>query len=96
MGDIAQQLGAQVRFHSSLPKKLNEFAIIMTGRYWTAQYEWHAHKSLALQAGLRPEIADAIAEGRRPSGMESDDEAIYNFTNELLYTKHVSDVTFGL
>ena len=94
MGDAAQQLGAQVRFHSSLPKKLNEFAIIMTGRYWTAQYEWYAHKSLALQAGLRPEIADAVAAGKRPSGMQPDEEAIYNFTNELLVTKHVSDVTF--
>jgi hypothetical protein len=56
LGDLAQQVGAQVRFHSSLPKKLNEFAIIMTARHWTAQYEWYAHKRAALEAGLNPAI----------------------------------------
>jgi 4-carboxymuconolactone decarboxylase len=95
MGDVAQALGAQVRFHSSLPKKLNEFAIIITGRYWTAQYEWYAHKLLALQAGLKPEIIDAVGAGKRPTGMQADEEAIYNFTTELLNTKHVSDATFN-
>jgi len=94
MGDLAQQLGAQVRFHSTLPQKLNEFAIIITGRYWTAQYEWLAHKKLALTAGLKPEIVEAVAEGRRPTGMQADEEAVYNFSTELLNTKHVGDATY--
>ena len=94
MGDIAQALGAQVRYHSTLPHKLNEFAIIITGRYWTAQYEWLAHKKLALEAGLKPEIVTAVAEGKKPAGMQPDEEAIYNFTTELLNTKHVGDATF--
>src|SRR5579862_6740538 len=54
MGDIAQQLGAYIRYKTSLPHRLNEMAIIMVARQWTAQYEWYAHKSLALQAGLNP------------------------------------------
>ncbi len=94
MGDLAQELGALVRFHSTLPPKLNEFAIIITGRYWTAQYEWLAHKALALTAGLKPEIVAAVAAGKRPAGMQADEEAIYNFTTELLNTKQVSDATF--
>src|SRR5262249_53725182 len=48
MGDAVQKLGAQVRFHASLPPRLNEFAILITGRFWNAQYEWYAHKRLAL------------------------------------------------
>src|SRR5258708_28599407 len=79
IGDLAQQLGAQVRFHSSLPPKLNEFAIIITGRYWTSQYEWYAHKSLALKAGLKPAIVDSLAAGKRPADMEADEETVYNF-----------------
>ena len=66
LGDLAQQLGAQVRFHSSLPRKLNELAIIVTARHWTAQYQWYAHKRAALEAGLNPAIVDAIAGGKRP------------------------------
>jgi 4-carboxymuconolactone decarboxylase len=94
LGDLAQQLGAQVRFHSSLPRKLNEFAIIITARYWTAQYEWYAHKRAALEAGLSPAIVDAIATGKRPAAMQPDEEAIYTFSDEILKTKQVSDATF--
>jgi len=94
MGDLAQKLGAQVRFHSSLPPRLNELAIILTARYWTAQYEWRAHKAAALQAGLSPAIVDAIAAGKRPASMQPDEQALYNFGDELLKRKHVSDATF--
>ena len=52
MGDLAQQFGASMRFNPSMPRKLNEMAIIITARHWTAQYEWYAHKRAALQAGL--------------------------------------------
>jgi len=95
MGDLAQQFGASTRFKSSVPAKLNELAIIITARYWTSQYEWQAHHRAALQAGLAPAIADAIAQGRRPAGMQKDEEAVYNFCSELLKTKQVSDATFN-
>jgi len=94
MGDAAQKLGAQLRFHSVLPGKLRELAIIITARYWTAQYEWTAHHRLALQAGVSPAIADAIAAGKRPASLQPDEEIVYNFCNELLNTKQVSDTTF--
>jgi len=96
MGNIAQQFGASMRFNQSMPRKLNELAIIITGRYWTAQYEWTAHKRAALAAGLNPAIVDAIAEGRRPNGMQKDEDAVYTFCTELLNTKHVSDATFAM
>lgn len=94
MGDQAQKLGAQLRFHTSLPKKLNELAIIMTARFWTAQYEWSAHKRAALAAGLSPAIVDAIAAGQRPASMQPDEEAVYNFGTELFKTRQVSDAAF--
>jgi 4-carboxymuconolactone decarboxylase len=94
MGDLAQQLGAHIRFKTSLPHRLNEMAIIMTARLWTAQYEWYVHKGLALEAGLNPAVAEAIAEGKRPAKMQPDEEAVYNFCTELLNTRQVSDATF--
>jgi 4-carboxymuconolactone decarboxylase len=94
MGDIAQQLGARVRYHSALPSRLNEMAILLTARDWTAQYEWYAHKRLALQAGLSPAIVDAIAAGKRPAAMAKDEQALYDFQTELLRTKNVSDAAF--
>src|SRR2546428_7543975 len=94
MGDLAQQFGASMRFHSTLPKKLNEMAIIMTARYWTAQYEWNAHRAAAAQAGLNESIIQAIASGKRPAPMDADETIIYNFATELLNTKQVGDGVF--
>jgi 4-carboxymuconolactone decarboxylase len=93
-GDAAQKLGAQVRFHSSLPEKLKELAILLVARHWTAQYEWYAHHRFALEAGLSPAITADIAAGKRPSGLDADEKAIYDFASELLETKEVGDATF--
>jgi len=94
MGDLAQKLGAYARYHSSLPPRLNEMAILITGRFWTAQFEWQAHRRNALKAGLSAAIIDAIAVGKRPASMQPDEDAVYNFCTEILNTKHVSDATF--
>jgi 4-carboxymuconolactone decarboxylase len=94
MGDLAQKLGAQLRFHSSLPNRLNEFAILMTARFWNAQYEWSSHHKNALKAGLNPAIIDAVAVGKRPASMQPDEESVYNFAQDLLKTKQVSDANF--
>ena len=56
-------------------------AIIMAGRKWTAQYEFYAHRRLALEAGLSPAIADAIAANQRPASMAKDEETVYDFVS---------------
>ena len=94
MGDIAQQFGASMRFHSSIPNKLNELAIIITARHWTSHYEWYAHRRAAATNGLSESIIQAIATGKRPTGMDADEETVYNFCTELLTSKQVSDKTF--
>ena len=94
MGDLAQKFGASMRFHSSIPPKLNELAIIITARHWTSHYEWYAHRRAAANQGLKPAIIEAIAAGKRPTGMAADEEAVYNFCTELLTNKQVSDATF--
>ena len=94
MGDLAQKLGAQLRFHSSLSNRLNEMAILMTARFWNAQYEWSAHRRSAAAAGLSPSVIEAIAAGRRPSSMQPDELVVYNFGDELLRTRQVGDAAF--
>ncbi len=95
MGDYAQELGAQVRFNSSLPAPLREMAILMAARHWTAHYEWNAHKTAALSAGLNPDIVAAIAAGERPKSMQPNEAALHRFCSELLETTRVGDATFA-
>jgi len=94
MGNIIQQLGAEIRFRSSLPSKLNEMAILITARKWTSQYEWFAHHKVAMEAGLDPAIARDIAQGRRPAKMSGDEAIVYDFSRELHETQGVSDATY--
>jgi 4-carboxymuconolactone decarboxylase len=88
-------LSDYVRFNSALPPRLSEFVILITARHWSQAYEWNAHQPLAIKAGLNPEIAKAIADGRRPAGMAEDEEVLYEFATELLHNRSVSDVTYA-
>jgi 4-carboxymuconolactone decarboxylase len=95
LGERLQKVGEYVRFKTSIPPRLNELAILVTARAWTAQYEWLAHYQYAVKAGLPPAVADDIAAGKRPTKMESDEAIVYDFTRELIDTKQVSDANFN-
>ena len=91
----ARGLSDYLRFNSSLPPRLSEFIILITAREWTQQYQWNAHHSLAMKGGLDPEIAKAVAEGRRPEKMADDEAALYDFCIELQRNRSVSDATYA-
>jgi 4-carboxymuconolactone decarboxylase len=88
-------LSDYVRWNGALSPRLSEFVILITAREWSQPYEWNAHQPLAVKGGLNPEIAKAIAEGRRPHGMAEDEEILYDFATELLQNRSVSDATYA-
>ena len=94
VADRVQRVGEYVRFQTTIPAPLNELAILITGRFWSAQFEFWAHSRLAKTAGLDGAIIDAIAEGRRPPTMSDDERIVYDFCTELFRDKAVSDATF--
>jgi 4-carboxymuconolactone decarboxylase len=94
LADRFLKLADYLRFNTSVPRRLNEMAILIQARLWTAQYEWWAHHPLALKAGLAPAIAEALKAGRRPDGMQPDEAAVYDFCVELSKRQRVSDATF--
>lgn len=91
----ARAMGDYLRFRSVLPPRLSEFVILMTARQWTQNYEWNAHQPLAAKAGLRADIIDAIAQGRRPERMAEDEEILYTLCDELRRNQSVSDATYA-
>jgi 4-carboxymuconolactone decarboxylase len=90
----ARAMGDYLRFTSVLPPRLSEFAIIITARQWTQNYEWDVHAPLAQQGGLRPSIIAALADGRRPVEMADDEDVLYTFCDELHRNQSVSDATY--
>jgi 4-carboxymuconolactone decarboxylase len=94
LADRTLKLADYLRFNTSVPRRLNELAILIQARLWTAQYEWWAHYPLALKAGLGQAIADDLKLGKRPRVMQPDEEAVYDFCVELSKRHRISDATF--
>src|SRR5713101_2393969 len=90
-----QKVGEYVRFNTSLDKRLNEMAIIMTAQYWGSQYEWYAHAPLAIKAGLDPEIVAALGAGNKPEKMKDDEAIVWEFTAQLRRDHGVDDAIYG-
>jgi 4-carboxymuconolactone decarboxylase len=95
LGESILRYGAYERFHTPLAAKLTELTALMTIRNWTSQFPWYAHHRAATQAGLSETVIQAIAEGKRPLGLQADEQAVYNFCAELLRTTQMSDATFN-
>jgi 4-carboxymuconolactone decarboxylase len=90
-----QKVGEYLRFESPLDRRLFEMTILCVARWWDQQFEWTFHHPLALAAGLDPAVADAIAEDRRPDGMDAAAAAVWDLLDELYRTRRVSDATYA-
>jgi 4-carboxymuconolactone decarboxylase len=90
----ARAMGDYLRYKSAIGNTLSELAILLTAREWTQDFEWSVHYPIALKAGIRQDVADAIAEGRRPAALSADEEIVYDYAMELLRNKQVSNPTF--
>jgi 4-carboxymuconolactone decarboxylase len=91
LGELAQKLGAHCRYGTALPPRLSEFAILCTARLWRAQYEWFAHAPMAEKGGVKPKTIEDLCRGRPPKSAPKDEQAIYDFIQELYKTKRVGD-----
>jgi len=94
-GKLAQALGGYLRYHTSLPPRLKEFAILCTAQYWKAQYEWHAHAPMAADAGVKPTAIRDLKGGHPAKSAAKDEMAIYAFVKELYAKQRVSNATYA-
>ena len=96
LGQLAQAFGAHTRFNSSLPLQLNELAILLIARDWTAQFVWWAHRRIAEDAGLPVDLVQAISNRTpMPKNLPDDVVAVFEFCTELIQTRKVSDSAFA-
>ena len=95
LGHLAQALGAHVRYKTSLPPRLSEFAILCTARLWKAQYEWFAHAPIAAKEGISAQVIEAIRTDGTPAFSRDDERTLYGFVEELLRTGRVNDASYN-
>ena len=94
-GALAQKLGGHLRFNTGVPPRLSEFAILCTGHFWKAQYEWYAHATIAAKQGVKAATICDLKAGRAPKSAPRDEMAIYAFIKELYATRRVSNATYA-
>ena len=87
----AQKLGQYCRYDSSLPQRLSELAILVTGKYWGAEFEWQHHKPIALKAGIDKDIVEAIRTGNTPSFTNQDEQCVYDCATSIYSTRGIPD-----
>jgi len=95
LGQRLYDLFYYLRWQTSVPTRLNEFAILIIGRQWRSQVEWFAHAPIAAKAGLSADIIEELKANKRPSKMAEDEALVYDFVSELTTTHKVSDATFA-
>jgi 4-carboxymuconolactone decarboxylase len=89
-----QKVGDYLRFGSSIPPRLNEFATLVVARDWTQQVEWFVHVPLAVKEGVSPATIDALRDGRRPPSMAADEALVYDFVVELSARHGTCDASY--
>lgn len=94
LGQHVFDLLRYLRWETSVPLHLNEFAILIVARQWRSQVEWLAHAPIAMKAGLSGEIVAQLKRKQRPTGMTPEEEVVYDFVTELTQSQEVSDATY--
>ena len=95
LADVAQALGAYVRYNCAVPWQLRELAILICAHHWDAEYERYAHEPHARKAGLDEAVIIAVREGTTPQLGDAAEQAVYDFSTQLLGNHRVDDDTYG-
>lgn len=95
LADRWQALGALLRYGTSLPPRLSEIAILVTGRACNSPFEWYAHRLEGEKAGLEPAFLEALLAQAEPPAMAADDALVWRYAVELNRHKSVSDATYA-
>ena len=94
LADRAQKLGEYCRYHTSLPARLSELAILITARQWRANVEWQIHAPIARNEGLSDELIAAVQSDKEPSFECADERAVYQLAQQIYKNRRVSDETY--
>lgn len=91
----AQELGRYCRYDSTLTPRLSELAILVTAQIFASEYEWQTHKKFALEAGLAPEIIDAIRANRQPEFTDPAEQLVHDLALAAHNTRTVEDALYA-
>jgi 4-carboxymuconolactone decarboxylase len=95
LADKWQALGALLRYKTSLTPRHSELAILVTARACQSPFEWFAHRTEGIKAGIEEHILEALLNQTEPRQLGTADQLIWQFSTELNEHNSVSDTTYA-
>ena len=89
------RLGSSLLTKTELSPKLRELAILRIAKLTGSEYEWAQHYPIALEVGVGPEQAKAIAYWDRANNFNDMERAVLRYTDEVLQDAKVKDENFN-
>ena len=86
----ATALNRYLRYESAVPKKIQEFTMILTARHMDCQYIWNAHAQSAIEAGVSEAIVEAVREETELPPLEEDERALVNYCRAINNSHYAS------
>lgn len=90
----ATLLNHYLREESSLPKKIQELAMLVTARELDCQHIWNAHAGSARKAGVPSHLVDALRDRKELGALAADEAAVVHYGREFFRTHRVSRGAF--
>ncbi|MGH7279763.1 MAG: carboxymuconolactone decarboxylase family protein [Candidatus Rokuibacteriota bacterium] len=95
VADRAGQLGAYIRFESTLSAADRELAVIAAAREMDCAYEWAYHAPLARQAGVREEAITVVRERGLLGRFTTAEAEIVDYVRQVLRRHQVDETLFA-
>lgn len=91
VGGALQELGAAIRYRTSLTDRAREAAILAVAAQARSDFEWYAHEPIGLACGLSVEDVAAIRSGTAATGLDETEQLVLRATRELLTGRELDD-----
>jgi 4-carboxymuconolactone decarboxylase len=83
VGHALQELGAAIRFRTSLTPRIREMAILVVAQAWDSAYERSSHEPIGRDAGLTEPEIEALRSGADPGFTDEQERVAYSVVRSL-------------
>jgi 4-carboxymuconolactone decarboxylase len=96
VGQVLQELGAAIRFRTTLPPRIREMAILVVAQAWDSEYERSSHEPIGREAGLTAPEMEALRAGTDPGFTDDKERVAYSAARALVAPADLDDAQYAV
>ena len=95
VGVALQELGAALRYRTSLTDRSREIAILVVAAHWQSPFEQYAHEAVARQCGMSEAEIMALRQGDPLTLADPHEQAVHDVVRALVAEQDLDDATYA-